>query len=63
MNAIGASQAMIEFELDGTIITANENFLAALGYELSEIDGKHHSIFVEAAYKESPEYRQFWGDL
>ena len=63
LEGIGASQAMIEFELDGTIITANKNFLAALGYELSEIKGKHHSMFVEAAYKQSPEYRQFWEAL
>ncbi len=64
LQAIGASQAMIEFEMDGTIITANENFLGALGYQqLSEIEGKHHSIFVEAKYKESPEYSQFWDDL
>jgi len=60
---IGRAQAMIEFEPDGTIITANENFLATLGYELSEIEGKHHSMFVEAAYKADPEYKQFWEDL
>jgi len=60
---IGASQAMIEFEMDGTIITANENFLGALGYQLSEIEGKNHSLFAEAKYKESPAYRQFWDDL
>jgi methyl-accepting chemotaxis protein len=63
LQAIGASQAMIEFELDGTIITANENFLGALGYQLSEIEGKHHSMFVEAKYKESPAYSEFWSNL
>ena len=63
LEGIGASQAMIEFELDGTIITANENFLNALGYQLSEIEGKHHSLFVDANYRESPEYRAFWEDL
>ncbi len=57
------SQAMIEFELDGTIITANENFCKTLGYRLEEIEGKHHSMFVDPAYRESPEYRQFWDDL
>ena len=46
--AIGRSQAVIEFNLDGTIITANENFLNALGYSLDEIQGKHHSMFVDA---------------
>jgi PAS domain S-box-containing protein len=46
--AISESQAVIEFNMDGTIITANENFLKALGYSLPEIKGKHHSLFVEA---------------
>ena len=63
LDGIGASQAMIEFELDGTIITANPNFCAALGYELSEIQGQHHSIFADEKYKESAEYAQFWDDL
>ena len=60
---IGGSQAMIEFEMDGTIITANENFLVTLGYGLSEIQGQHHSIFAEEAYKKSPQYAQFWDEL
>ena len=63
LDAISASQAMIEFELDGTIVTANENFLLALGYELPEIVGQHHSIFVPPDFKESAEYRQFWDGL
>jgi methyl-accepting chemotaxis protein len=63
INAISRSQAMIEFNLDGTIITANENFLSVLGYTLAEIQGKHHSMFVDAAYKASAEYRQFWEAL
>ncbi|WEK04440.1 MAG: methyl-accepting chemotaxis protein [Candidatus Devosia phytovorans] len=57
------SQAVIEFNLDGTIITANDNFLAALGYQLSEIQGKHHRIFVDPEEANSPEYKQFWTDL
>jgi methyl-accepting chemotaxis protein len=61
--AISKSQAMIEFKLDGTIVTANENFCAALGYTLDEIKGKHHSMFAEPAYSASPEYRQFWDKL
>ena len=56
---IGGSQAMIEFEMDGTIITANENFLVTLGYGLSEIQGKHHSIFAEEEFGKSAEYAQF----
>jgi methyl-accepting chemotaxis protein len=63
VQAIGRSQAVIEFNLDGTIITANDNFLKTLGYSLDEIKGKHHSLFVEPAYKESAEYRQFWDAL
>lgn len=61
--AIGKSQAVIEFELDGTIITANENFLGAVGYALDEIKGKHHSMFVEPQERDSGEYRQFWARL
>ena len=63
MTALSRSQAVIEFEPDGTIITANENFLAALGYRLEEIKGKHHSMFCEPAYVASPEYHDFWPDL
>ena len=61
--AIGKSQAVIEFNLDGTILKANDNFLGALGYRLDEIQGKHHGIFVEPSYRASGEYRQFWTDL
>jgi methyl-accepting chemotaxis protein len=61
--AVGKSQAVIEFNLDGTIITANDNFLNTLGYRLNEIQGKHHSLFVETAYGASPAYKQFWADL
>ncbi|MCW8951654.1 MAG: PAS domain-containing methyl-accepting chemotaxis protein [Rhodospirillales bacterium] len=63
LEAIGKSQAVIQFNLDGTIITANENFCNAVDYSLSEIQGKHHSIFVEPDYKESAEYREFWTKL
>jgi len=63
LEAIGKSQAVIEFNLDGTIITANENFLGALGYSLSEIKGKHHSMFVDAAERDTPAYREFWAAL
>ncbi|GAB2176404.1 methyl-accepting chemotaxis protein [Dongia sp. agr-C8] len=63
VDAISRSQAVIEFNLDGTIITANDNFLKTLGYTLAEIQGKHHSMFVEPAYRESAEYREFWASL
>jgi methyl-accepting chemotaxis protein len=61
--ALDKSQAVIEFKMDGTIITANDNFLKALGYRLEEIQGRHHSMFVEPAYKDSAEYRKFWEAL
>ncbi|MBB5019359.1 methyl-accepting chemotaxis protein [Chitinivorax tropicus] len=61
--AIGKSQAVIEFTLDGRILNANDNFLNALGYSLSEIKGQHHSLFVDPAYRASPEYRAFWEKL
>ncbi|MEI7669258.1 MAG: PAS domain-containing protein, partial [Pseudomonadota bacterium] len=63
IDAINKSQAVIEFALDGTIITANENFLNTVGYKLDEVVGKHHSMFVEPAYKSSVEYTQFWDNL
>ncbi|KYK46580.1 histidine kinase [Bradyrhizobium liaoningense] len=63
LDAIGRSQAMIEFNLDGSIITANKNFLDALGYRLDEIQGKHHSMFVPADQRESAEYKAFWAAL
>jgi methyl-accepting chemotaxis protein len=61
--AIHKSQAVIEFNLDGTIITANDNFLKTLGYRLDEIKGKHHGMFVEPAYRDSAAYREFWDSL
>jgi len=61
--AIGKAQAVIEFNMDGTVITANDNFLHALGYTLDEIKGKHHSLFVDEAYKQSAAYKEFWAKL
>jgi methyl-accepting chemotaxis protein len=61
--AIGKSQAVIEFNMDGTISNANQNFLNAVGYTLDEIKGKHHQIFVDQKYAGSPEYREFWEQL
>jgi methyl-accepting chemotaxis protein len=62
-DAISRAQAVIEFNLDGTVVTANENFLKALGYSLGEIRGKHHSMFVEPAMRDSAAYREFWANL
>ena len=61
--AIGRSQAVIEFDLDGYVLTANQNFLDTLGYRLDEIQGKHHEMFVESSYRTSAEYRDFWARL
>jgi methyl-accepting chemotaxis protein len=63
VEAISKSQAVIEFNPDGTIVTANENFLKTLGYSLGEIQGKHHSMFVEPAVRETAAYREFWAKL
>ncbi len=63
MAAIGRSQSTIEFMPDGTIITANQNFLSALGYTLDEVKGKHHSMFFDPADSAAPEYRLFWQNL
>ncbi|WP_106754868.1 methyl-accepting chemotaxis protein [Pannonibacter carbonis] len=63
IDAINRSGAVIEFEPDGTIITANQNFLTALGYQLSDIVGKHHRMFVDPADQNSDSYRRFWAEL
>ena len=61
--ALDRSQAIIEFKVDGTILTANANFLAAVGYSLDEIRGRHHSLFVDPADRDGDEYRRFWENL
>ena len=63
IQAIGKSQAIIEFDMNGIILNANENFLKAIDYSLDEIKGKHHSIFCEESYKNSNEYKDFWEKL
>ena len=63
IDAIGKSQAVIEFELDGTIIAANDKFLSALGYAASEVVGQHHRMFVDPAEASSEGYRRFWENL
>ncbi|WP_428409353.1 PAS domain S-box protein [Hyphococcus sp.] len=61
--ALDRSQAVIEFTLDGNIVSANENFLKTVGYSLNEIVGKHHSIFVDPKESGGPAYRAFWDKL
>ncbi len=63
LDALHRSQAVIEFGLDGTILTANRNFLDAVGYHLDEVKGRHHSLFVEATEREGAAYREFWARL
>ncbi|WP_419811804.1 methyl-accepting chemotaxis protein [Bacterioplanoides sp.] len=63
VEALDKSQAVIEFNLDGTIITANANFLSAMGYQLNEIQNQHHRMFVDSEYGNSAEYREFWDTL
>jgi methyl-accepting chemotaxis protein len=63
IKAIGMSQAVIEFGLDGIVRSANENFLKTLGYTLEEVKGQHHRMFCEKSYTDSHEYRAFWDKL
>ena len=61
--AIDKAQAVIEFGLDGIVLSANENFCATVGYTADEIKGRHHRMFCEPAYAQSPAYAQFWAEL
>ena len=61
--AINEAQCVISFELDGTVIDANENFLDAMGYRFNEVRGMHHRIFVEPSHAETDEYKNFWAGL
>jgi methyl-accepting chemotaxis protein len=63
LSAISKAQAVIEFNLDGSVLTANENFLGVMGYRLDEVKGRHHRMFVEPAFAASHEYARFWADL
>ncbi|OYW36199.1 MAG: hypothetical protein B7Z45_06110, partial [Azorhizobium sp. 12-66-6] len=63
LDAIERSQAVIEFEPSGKIITANENFLTLLGYRLEEVRGKHHSLFMPERERGTPAYQRFWDEL
>lgn len=63
LNAISRSQAVIEFDLQGRVLSANANFLRALGYTAPEVIGQHHSMFCDAAHVKSAAYRNFWADL
>ncbi|CAM3113931.1 methyl-accepting chemotaxis sensory transducer with Pas/Pac sensor [Pseudomonas gessardii] len=61
--AISHSMAMIEFDRNGVVLDANENFCRTMGYSAEEVRGKHHRIFCEEAYSHSDAYTQLWRDL
>jgi methyl-accepting chemotaxis protein len=63
IEAIGKSQAVIEFKMDGTVVQANENFLRTMGCALDEVKGRHHGMFVDEAHRHSAEYKEFWTKL
>ena len=61
--AISRSMAMIEFDRDGVVLDANENFCRTMGYSAEEVRGKHHRIFCEESYYRSDAYAKLWRDL
>lgn len=61
--AISKSMAVVEFDLTGKVLTANDNFLQLMGYALDDIQGRHHGMFVDDTYRDSREYRDFWTSL
>ncbi len=63
LEAISRAQAVVEYAVDGTILTANENFLKSCGYPLEKLKGQHHRIFIDANFAQSPEYQEFWRKL
>ncbi|WP_306823193.1 PAS domain-containing methyl-accepting chemotaxis protein [Janthinobacterium sp. UMAB-60] len=63
VSAIGKAQAVIEFDMQGNVLDANDNFLAVMGYDLSDIQGEHHRMFCEPEYAGSAEYKKFWQKL
>ncbi len=63
IEAISKSQAVVEFDINGVVLNANDNFLKMLHYDISEIKGKHHSLFCDQDFKHSKEYKEFWDQL
>ncbi|USX24326.1 methyl-accepting chemotaxis protein [Oxalobacteraceae bacterium OTU3CINTB1] len=61
--ALNRVQALIEFDLEGIILHANENFLATVGYTLAEVQGRHHAMFCDPEYVKTAEYKDFWARL
>ncbi|WP_374764212.1 methyl-accepting chemotaxis protein [Yunchengibacter salinarum] len=63
LDALDRSQAVIQFAPDGSILTANDNFLSAMGYDLDQITGQHHRLFMPPGEADGAEYARFWSDL
>src|SRR5205085_7627604 len=63
LEALGRSQAVIEFDLRGNVVAVNENFLRTMGYTEDEVVGQHHSMFCDGALVKSASYRHFWANL
>jgi len=63
LQAVHQTQAVIVFELNGNIVSANENFLQVMGYSAAELRGRHHRIFCDSAFAASPDYERFWAAL
>ena len=63
LSALDASTAIIEFEIDGTVIRANQNFCGLMGYTPEEIVGQKHRMFLDPVYAASPDYEAFWNSL
>lgn len=63
LDAVNRSMAIIEFDINGNIVDANQNFLSTVGYNLDEIKNKHHRIFCDTYFIQSREYTEFWNRL
>ena len=63
LHALDRAVAVIEFDPEGIILSGNQNFCSAMGYDLDEIRGRHHRMFVEPSYAASPDYAAFWEKL
>lgn len=61
--AIHKSQALVEFDMEGVVLTANPNFLSTMGYRAEDVVGRHHGMFVDPAYRDSNDYKEFWQSL
>ena len=63
LQAVNKAQAVIQFDTNGVVTSANDNFLKTMGYSMDEIRGRHHRIFCDPSYASSGDYERFWGSL